>query len=85
MSDSKPHLVKQVNHFSDGSEQVINYRGVIVDGVLTPDNPEEGVAPVEAASEATAPEVAPAEETVETPAEAPAEAAPEAVKPVAQA
>lgn len=36
-----PHMVKQTIHYSDGTEKVINYRGVIVDGVLTPDSPEE--------------------------------------------
>ena len=37
----KAHMVKQVIHYSDGSETVINYRGVIEDGVLTPDKPED--------------------------------------------
>jgi len=35
----KAHIVKQVIHYSDGTETVINYRGVIVDGVLTEDKP----------------------------------------------
>lgn len=70
MSESQPHLVKQVNHFSDGSEQVINYRGVVEqDGSVTLDKPEEGVAP-EPIPEAPAEEVAPVEAPVE---EAPAE------------
>lgn len=30
------HMVQQVIKYSDGTETVINYRGVIVDGVLTP-------------------------------------------------
>lgn len=34
-----PHMVKQTITYSDGTETVINYRGVIVDGVLTEDNP----------------------------------------------
>lgn len=38
-----PHMVQQVIKYSDGTETVINYRGVIVDGVLTEDNPEEAV------------------------------------------
>lgn len=38
--DNAPHMVQQIIKFSDGSETVINYRGVIVDGVLTPDTPE---------------------------------------------
>lgn len=37
------HMVKQVIHYSDGTTTEINYRGVIVDGVLTPDKPEEVV------------------------------------------
>lgn len=74
MSEQAPHMVKQVIHFSDGSEKVINYRGVIVDGVLTPDVIEEGIvkdtpAPVEEAVEAPV-EEAPVSE------EAPAEQAP---------
>lgn len=31
------HMVEQVIKYSDGTETVIKYRGVIVDGVLTPD------------------------------------------------
>ncbi len=51
-----PHMVKQIIVYSDGTEKVINYRGVIVDGVLVPDVIEEGVvkdapAPVEEAVE----------------------------------
>lgn len=34
------HIVKQTITYSDGTETVINYRGVIVNGVLTEDNPE---------------------------------------------
>ena len=37
--DPKPHMVKQTITYSDGTETVINYRGVIVDGVLIEDNP----------------------------------------------
>ena len=45
-----PHMTKQTITYSDGSETVINYRGVIVDGVLIPDNEEvSDVAPGEAA------------------------------------
>lgn len=65
---SKVHMVKQTILFSDGSEKVINYRGVIEDGVLIPDEPQ-----VEEAVEEVAGAV---EETVETPEvaeEAPAE------------
>ena len=39
MSDT-PHVVRQVIRYSDGTETVINYRGVIENGVLTEDNPE---------------------------------------------
>ena len=39
--DEKPHMVKQTITYSDGSETVINYRGVIVDGTLIEDNPVE--------------------------------------------
>jgi len=35
------HLVKTVLHYSDGTETVINYRGVIVNGVLTEDEPKK--------------------------------------------
>lgn len=35
------HMVEQVIKFSDGTETVIKYRGVIVDGVLIPDKIEE--------------------------------------------
>lgn len=70
MSEQAPHMVKQVIVYSDGSETVINYRGVIKDGVLTLDEvsgerkePEESVpAPVEEAVqtpaiEETSPEI----------------------------
>lgn len=51
MSDA-PHMVKQTITFSDGSETVISYRGVIVDGVLTPDSDAlEFAAPVEPVAE----------------------------------
>ncbi len=59
MSEPKVHLVKQVNHYSDGSEQVINFRGVVEqDGSVTLDKPEEGV-------EEVVPEAAPIEEAPE--------------------
>lgn len=41
----KPHMVQQIIKYSDGTETIINYRGVIVDGVLTPDVIEEAPAP----------------------------------------
>jgi len=62
-----PHMVKQIIVYSDGTEKVINYRGVIVNGVLTPDVIEEGVA--EVVAEESAPAEAPVEEAVETPVE----------------
>ena len=43
MSEQKAHMVKQTITFSDGTETVINYRGVIENGVLTPDKKEEAV------------------------------------------
>ncbi len=33
----KAHMVKQVIHYSDGTQTEVNYRGVIKDGVLVPD------------------------------------------------
>ena len=60
-------MVKQVIHYSDGTETTINYRGVIVDGVLTPDvisnetNMDEEVKQ----PEAEAPAEVPAEEVAE--------------------
>ncbi len=53
-------MIKQVITFSDGSETVINYRGVIHDGVLTLDKAEEG---------AETPAEAPVAEAVEAPVE----------------
>jgi len=38
---SEAHMVRQIIQYSDGSETVINYRGVIENGVLTEDNPEK--------------------------------------------
>ena len=38
------HMVKQTITFSDGTETVINYRGVIVDGVLISEKVEEAPA-----------------------------------------
>lgn len=41
-------MVEQVIKYSDGTETIISYRGVIENGVLTLDVPEDGVAqPVE--------------------------------------
>ncbi len=37
------HMVQQIIKYSDGTETVINYRGVIEDGVLTPDEPEKEI------------------------------------------
>lgn len=37
----KPHMVKQTITYSDGTETVVNYRGVVKDGVLTPDKVED--------------------------------------------
>lgn len=34
------HMVKQTITYSDGTETVINYRGVITNGVLVEDQPE---------------------------------------------
>lgn len=33
--ENQPYMVEQVIKFSDGTETVIKYRGVIVNGVLT--------------------------------------------------
>ncbi len=41
---NKPHMVKQTITYSDGTETVVNYQGVIVDGVLTPDEVKPEVA-----------------------------------------
>jgi hypothetical protein len=38
---NKAHMVKQVIVYSDGTETVIHYRGVIENGVLTEDKPEK--------------------------------------------
>lgn len=35
------HMVKQVIHYSDGSTKEVHFRGVIENGVLTPDKPED--------------------------------------------
>lgn len=52
-------MVKQVIHYSDGSETVINYRGVVVDGVLIPNDKtmDEENKPVEPETEVAVPEV----------------------------
>ena len=34
-------MVQQIIKYSDGSETVINYKGVIENGVLIPDEPEK--------------------------------------------
>lgn len=52
------HMVEQVIKYSDGTEKVISYRGVVIDGVVTLDTPEES-----SPSEEVAPEVV--EETTE--------------------
>ena len=61
-----PHMVKQTITYSDGTETVINYRGVIVDGILKEDNPVHAVEET-----VETPEVV--EETTEEAEEAPAE------------
>lgn len=38
---TEPHMVRQIIQYSDGTETVVNYRGVIENGVLTEDTPEE--------------------------------------------
>jgi hypothetical protein len=45
MEEVKPHMVKQIIVYSDGTETVINYRGVIENGVLTEDKPEKAPKP----------------------------------------
>jgi len=39
MENKKPYMVKQTITFSDGTETVINYRGVIENGVLLSEEP----------------------------------------------
>ena len=56
--DNKPHMVEQVIKYPDGTETVISYRGVIENGVLTPDKPMEDEVKAEEAI---------VEETVEIP------------------
>jgi len=51
---SKPHMVEQIIKFSDGTETVIKYRGVIENGVLIPDAPEEHVSEPSVAEEVPA-------------------------------
>lgn len=68
-------MVQQIIKYSDGTETVINYRGVIVDGVLVPDkigdHMDEEI--VEEAIEEVAPESV--EESAEAPVEEVAEEA----------
>jgi hypothetical protein len=46
------HMVEQVIKYSDGTETVIKYRGVIKDGVLMADEEKQEVAPeIEATDE----------------------------------
>lgn len=54
MEETKPYMVEQVIKYSDGTETVIKYRGVIVDGVLVNDVISKTTEPI-------------AEETIETP------------------
>lgn len=68
---NKPHMVEQIIKFSDGSETVIKYRGVIENGVLIPDSPEHTEASVAAEEPAEVPEAA-EDASVDAP-EAPAE------------
>ncbi len=63
MGSDKVHMVQQVIKYSDGTETVINYRGVIENGELMADEEEVAAAPaVEEAAPEVAPE-APAEES----------------------
>lgn len=67
MEENKPHMVQQVIKYSDGTETVINYRGVIVDGVLAEDAPVEEVVAVEPVEEIVEiPEVVEAESIEES-------------------
>lgn len=60
--ETKPHMVQQIIKYSDGTETVINYRGVIENGVLIPDAQEEVEETVETVE---APAEEPKEETAE--------------------
>ncbi len=53
---SEPHMVEQVIKYSDGTETVVSYRGVIVDGVLTPNTEEKPAEAKEEVSEVPAEE-----------------------------
>lgn len=67
--ETKPHMVKQTITFSDGTETVINYRGVIENGVLIPDSVEVPEPQEEVIEEAVETVEAPADEVKEEPAE----------------
>lgn len=67
---SKVHMVQQIIKYSDGTETVINYRGVIENGVLMPDEPEVEAAPAAPEEPASEPQK---EEATEVEAEAPKE------------
>lgn len=60
----KPHMIEQIIKYSDGTETVIKYRGVIENGILIKDmdenTMEEGVVetPEEAVEESMAEEIA---------------------------
>lgn len=41
MASDKVHMVQQIIKYSDGTETVINYRGVIEKGILDVDKPED--------------------------------------------
>ncbi len=62
-------MVKQTITFSDGSETVINYRGVIVDGVLQSEPITNNKSTMDDETEVETPQETPVEETVETPEE----------------
>lgn len=59
-----PHMVEQVIRYSDGTETVIKYRGVVVDGVLVSEKVADEVKD-EPEKVEELPEVAPVEEATE--------------------
>jgi len=63
MSEKIPHMVEQIIKFSDGTETVIKYRGVIENGILMEDQPNVGAEAVPEPEEVV--EAALAEEKVE--------------------
>lgn len=72
----KVHMVEQIIKYSDGSETVRKYRGVIEDVVLIPDAQEHSEPSAGEEEPAEVPEEADAtDEVVETPAESVEESA----------